>query len=51
MNIAPYAIVMVAGLVIATVGHLARARTMILLGLMLIALVSVYFGFVVARVR
>lgn len=50
-DITPFAIVMVLGLVIAVGGHISRSRTVILIGLLLIGLVSVYFGFVVARVR
>lgn len=51
MEIAPYAIVMLLGLLIGVAGHISRSRTLIIVGIVLIGIVSVYFGFVVARVR
>ena len=51
MNITPLAIVIVFGLLIGVAGHIVRSRTMIITGILLIGLVSVYFGFVVAKVR
>ena len=47
----PYLIVMVAGVLVATFGHVIKSRTTIVTGLLLIALVSAYFGFVVAKVQ
>jgi hypothetical protein len=44
-------IVMVAGLLIGLVGHLARSRPLILVGILVIGAVSVYFGVFVAKVR
>ena len=51
MNITPLSIVLVLGLIIGVGGHIVRSRTMIVTGILLIGLVSVYFGFVVAKVR
>jgi xanthosine utilization system XapX-like protein len=51
LNLTPYIIVLVAGLLLAVAGHITHSRTMIATGLALIGLVSVYFGFVVAKVR
>ena len=51
MNITPYIVVLVAGLVIGVAGHIINSRTLIVTGIVLIGLVSVYFGFIVARVR
>ncbi len=38
------------GVVIAVIGHVTRSRTLILIGLLIIAVVSAYFGFGVAKV-
>ncbi len=37
---------LVVGLAIGVVGHLARSRTLVLTGILIIALVSAYFSFV-----
>jgi hypothetical protein len=44
-------VVMVVGLLIGLVGHLARSRPLIVLGILVIGAVSVYFGVFVAKVR
>jgi len=44
-------VVMVLGLLIGLVGHLARSRPLILVGILVIGAVSVYFGVFVAKVR
>jgi hypothetical protein len=51
MDIAPYAIVMLAGLFIGVAGHIMRSRPLILVGIALVGIASVLFGYVVARVR
>jgi hypothetical protein len=50
-EVTPYLIVLVAGVLVATFGHLIKSRTTIVVGLALIAAVSIYFGFVVAKVQ
>jgi len=45
-NIAPYAALFAAGFVIATVGHLARAREVIVVGLVIAGLATVLPWFV-----
>jgi xanthosine utilization system XapX-like protein len=49
--VTPYLIVLVAGVLVGTFGHIIKSRTVIVTGLLLIGLVSLYFGFVVAKVR
>ena len=51
MDITPYIVVLVAGLLIGVAGHIANSRILIVTGIVLIGMVSVYFGFIVARVR
>jgi hypothetical protein len=41
----------VLGFLIGTYGHIIRSRTLILTGILLIGVVTAYFGFVVAKVR
>jgi hypothetical protein len=43
--------VMAAGLLIAVIGHVLRLRFVIIVGILVIAAVSVYFGVFVAKVR
>jgi hypothetical protein len=50
-EVTPYLIVLVAGVLVATFGHIIKSRITIVTGLALILLVSAYFGFVVAKVR
>jgi hypothetical protein len=42
---------MAAGLVIGVIGHVIRSRLLIVLGILVIGVVSVYFGVFVAKVR
>jgi hypothetical protein len=49
-NLGPYALAMGAGFAIGAYGHLARSRTLILIGILIVGLVSAYFAFVVGKV-
>jgi hypothetical protein len=49
-NLGPYAIAMGAGFLIGAYGHMARSRTLILVGILIVGLVSAYFAFVVGKV-
>jgi hypothetical protein len=51
LHVAPYGIVLVAGFLIGTFGHIIKSRTMILTGLVVIGLVSAYFAFVTLKIR
>jgi hypothetical protein len=46
---APYAAVMGLGFLIGVYGHLARSRTLILIGILLVGLISAIFAFVVGK--
>ena len=46
----PYVVVMALGFLIGIYGHLSRSRTLILIGILLVGLVSVIFAFVVGKV-
>jgi hypothetical protein len=48
-DLAPYAVVMGAGFLIGIYGHLAKNRTIILTGILIVGLVSAYFVFVVGK--
>jgi hypothetical protein len=49
-NLGPYAVAMGAGFLIGIYGHLSRSRTLILVGILIVGLVSAYFAFVVGKV-
>jgi hypothetical protein len=44
-------VVLVAGFVVGVFGHVIKSRTLILTGIVVIALTTAYFAFVVAKVR
>jgi hypothetical protein len=48
-TVGPYAVVMALGFVIGVIGHLSRSRTLILIGILLVGLVSTIFAFVVGK--
>lgn len=45
----PYAILMAAGFLIGIYGHMARSRTLILTGILIVGLVSAIFAFGVGK--
>ncbi len=45
----PYAVVMALGFLIGIYGHLSRSRTLILIGILIVGLVSAIFAFVVGK--
>jgi hypothetical protein len=49
-TVTPYAIAMGAGFLIGVFGHIIKSRTLILIGILIVGLVSAYFAFVVAKV-
>ena len=46
-----FSAVMAVGLLIGVAGHIVRSRSLIIVGILLIGLVSVYFAVFVAKVR
>jgi hypothetical protein len=47
----PYVAVLAVGFLVGVFGHIIRSRPLIIIGIVMIGLVSVYFGFFVAKVR
>ncbi|HTX31215.1 MAG TPA: hypothetical protein VMD09_07505 [Solirubrobacteraceae bacterium] len=45
----PYAVVMGVGFLIGIYGHLAKSRTLILTGILIVGLISAIFAFVVGK--
>jgi hypothetical protein len=48
-TVGPYAAVMAVGFLIGVVGHVSRSRTLILIGILIVGLVSAIFAFVVGK--
>ena len=49
-KLGPYAAVMGVGFLIGVYGHVIKSRTLILIGIAMVGLVSAYFAFFVAKV-
>jgi len=49
-SLTPYAVAMGVGFLIGIYGHLAKNRTLILMGILIVGLISAYFVFVVGKV-
>ena len=49
-KLGPYAVVMGVGFLIGVYGHVIRSRTLILIGIVMVGVVSAYFAFFVAKI-
>jgi hypothetical protein len=48
-SVGPYAVAIGVGFLIGAYGHLSHSRTLILIGILIVGLVSAYFAFVVGK--
>ena len=50
-TLAPYAVALAVGFIIGIAGHVNRSRLLILTGILIVGATSVYFTFVVGKLR